>query len=175
MVLNLLRGAGPDGMAARLEHGARRPLLALRRTETRALCAAAGLDPVDDPSNADPRFLRNRVRAEVLPLLDDVAGRDVAALLVRQARAFADDADLLDELAGALDVTDASALASAHPALARRAVRTWLRTSGGGLPPDAASVDRVLAVARGDAVAAEVAGGRRVARTGGTLRIEPSA
>ena len=175
MVLNLLRGAGPDGMAARLEHGARRPLLALRRSETRALCAALGLDPVDDPSNADPRFVRNRVRAEVLPLLDDVAGRDVAALLVRQARAFADDADLLDELAGSLDVTDARALASAPPALARRAVRAWLRSTGEGLPPDAASVDRVLAVARGDAVAAEVAGGRRVARTGGTLRIEPPA
>ncbi len=128
MVLNLLRGAGPDGMAARLEHGARRPLLALRRSETRALCAALGLDPVDDPSNADPRFVRNRVRAEVLPLLDDVAGRDVAALLVRQARAFADDADLLDELAGALDVTDARAVASAPPR--SRAVR-----SGRGCAP----------------------------------------
>jgi tRNA(Ile)-lysidine synthase len=174
MLLNLLRGAGPDGMAARLEHGARRPLLALRRSETRALCEAEGLEPVDDPSNADVRFVRNRIRAEVLPLLDDVAGRDVAPLLVRQARAFADDADLLDELAAALDPTDARALAAAPVALARRSVRAWLRAAGEGLPPDAASVERVLAVARGEVVATEIVGGGRVARRQGRLRIEPA-
>ena len=172
MLLNLLRGAGPDGMAARLEHGALRPLLALRRSETRALCEGEGLAPVDDPSNADVRFVRNRIRAEVLPLLDDVAGRDVAPLLVRQARAFADDADLLDELAAALDPTDARALAAAPVALARRSVRAWLRAAGEGLPPDAASVERVLAVARGEVVATEIVGGGRVARRQGRLRIE---
>jgi tRNA(Ile)-lysidine synthase len=76
-----------------------------------------------------------------------------------------------------LDATDARALAVAPPALARRAIRTWLRTSGPGgpeqHPPDAAAVARVLVVVRGEAVACEVAGGWRVARTAGRLRLEP--
>lgn len=166
VLVNLLRGAGSDGLAGmRAEarpHLPRRPLLGLRRSETRAVCELAGLDVVDDPSNADPRFVRNRVRHELVPLLDDIAGRDVTRVLTRQAALMADEADLLDELAAALDPTDALALAAAPLPLARRAVRRWL--GGDGHPPDAATVQRVLDVAHGRAVACEVGGGRRVRR-----------
>jgi hypoxanthine phosphoribosyltransferase len=156
----------------------RRPLRRLRRSETTALCDALGLDPVRDPSNDDPAFRRNRVRHELLPLLADVAERDVVPVLARQADLLRDDAALLDELAAALDPTDARSLAAAPVALARRAVRRWLRAECGGAeqhPPDAAGVDRVLAVARGEAVACEVGGGWRVARTRNRLRAEPPA
>ena len=45
-----------------------------------------GLVPIPGPhSNHDPRFVRNRVRHELLPLLDDIAGRDTVPLLVRTA------------------------------------------------------------------------------------------
>ena len=174
VLLNLLRGAGLDGLGGMAPE--RRPLLALRRTATQGLCAALGLEPVRDPSNDDPAFRRNRVRHELLPLLDDVARRDVVAVVARQAELLRDDAALLGALAGALDPSDARALALAPVALARRAVRAWLRTACGGPeqhPPDAASVDRVLAVARGEAVACEVSGGWRVARTRNRLRTEP--
>jgi tRNA(Ile)-lysidine synthase len=68
VILNLLRGSGLDGLAAmRVET---HPLLGIRRSETHQLCAAVGLQPVEDPSNADPTFLRNRIRHEVMPLLD---------------------------------------------------------------------------------------------------------
>ena len=169
VLLNLLRGAGLDGLAGMAPEG--HPLLALRRTETRALVAACGLIPVEDPSNADPAFRRNRVRAEVLPLLDAVAGRDVAALLARQAALLRDEAALLDALAAAIDPTDAGALAAAPPPLARRAVRRWL-TDGQDHPPDAATVERVLAVARNEAKGADIGGGRRVVRTRNVLRLE---
>jgi tRNA(Ile)-lysidine synthase len=175
VLLNLVRGAGLDGLAGMAPE--RRPLRRLRRRETGALCAAVGLVPVVDPSNADPAIRRNRVRHELLPLLDDIAARDVAAVLARQADAARAEAALLDELAGGVDVRDARALAAAPVALARRAVRAWLRSCGPGgperHPPDAAAVERVLAVARGEAVACQVAGGWRVARRTGTLRLEP--
>jgi len=116
---------------------------------------------VVDPTNVDPRFRRNRIRHELLPLLDAIAERDVAALLARQADLARADVDHLDALAAALDPTDARALAAAPLALARRAVRRWLRTEH---PPEAAAVERVLAVARGEAVATEIGLGRRVER-----------
>jgi tRNA(Ile)-lysidine synthase len=172
VVLNLLRGAGTTGLSS-LRPGPRHPILALRRSETRALCAAEGLTPVDDPSNDDPRHLRNRVRHEVLPLLADVAGRDLVPVLARQAALLADDADLVAALAAELDVTDANALAAAPVALARAAVRAWLRPTAAGQPPSAAAVERVLAVARGDVVACEVAGGWRVQRSAGVLSLRP--
>ena len=174
VLLNLLRGSGVNGLAGmRPDARPGRPLLGLRRADTRALCAELGLVPFEDPSNDDPRHRRNRVRHELLPLLDDIAGRDVAALLARQAALLADDAGLLDSLAGELDPTDAAALRVAPPALARRAVRAWLAPFGGGRPPDAAAVGRVLAVAAGTAVACEIADGVRVERHRMRLRVVP--
>lgn len=171
MLVNLLRGAALDGLTPFHRPGpVSRPLVGLRRADTVALCAAWGLTPVVDGSNADPRFVRNRVRREVLPLLDAIAQRDVAALLARQAAVLADDAALLDELARGIDPTDGLALAEAPLPLARRAVRTWLREALDGQPPDAAAVARVLAVARGEVVATEVAGGVRVSRHRNRLR-----
>jgi tRNA(Ile)-lysidine synthase len=164
----LLRRAGSDGLAAMRRD--RRPLLSLRRAETHDLCAQLGLEPVDDETNVDRRFRRNRIRHDLLPLLDAIAERDVADLLSRQADLLRDDADLLDALARELDPTDARVLATAPVALGRRAVRLWL---SGDHPPEAATVERVLAVARGEAVATEIGKGRRVVRHRQRLAIEP--
>jgi tRNA(Ile)-lysidine synthase len=168
VLLNLMRGAGLDGLAG-MPRG-RHPMLALRRAETHALCASLDLIPVHDPSNDDPIHRRNRVRHELLPLLDDIAKRDVALLVARQADLLRDDANYLNERAAELDPTDARALATAPVALARRALRKWLADEH---PPDAASVERALAVARGEAVACDLTNGRRLHRTEMRLRIEP--
>ena len=162
VLLNVLRGAALDGLAG--FDPDRRPLRHLRRWETHKLCADLGLQPVADPSNDDPRFRRNRVRHELLPLLDAIAERDVAAVLARQAELLRGDAELLDALASGIDPTDAKALAAAPEPLAARAGRRWLRAGDEQHPPDAATVARVLAVARGEAVACEVGGGRQVRR-----------
>jgi tRNA(Ile)-lysidine synthase len=175
ILINLLRGAGADGLAA-MEPGVRHPLLALRRSETHALCAAVRLAPVCDESNLDPAFVRNRVRHELLPLCAEVAGRDPVPLLARQAGVLRAEVTLLDALAAHVlpDPADARAVAQADRALARRALRRWLREAGGGEhPASLAEVDRALAVAAGAAVGTELTGGRRVRRTGGRLRVEP--
>jgi tRNA(Ile)-lysidine synthase len=167
VLINLLRGAGVDGLAGMSADG--HPILRVRRHETVALCRAHELAVVQDPSNDDARFLRNRIRHDVLPLLTDVAQRDVAAVIARQATLLRDDADLLELLAAAIDPTDARALMAAPVALARRAVRRWLANP---MPPSADEVERVLAVARGEVIACQLEGGRRVARTAWVLRVE---
>jgi len=172
VLLNLVRGAGVRG-AAGIGAPPRRPLLALRRSETRALCAARGLTPAADPMNLDPRFTRNRIRHEVLPLLAEVADRDPVPLLSRHAGLAREAAEVVDAALVDVDPTDTRALAVIDPALARLAVHRWLTTSRDGLAPDAASVDRVLAVVDHRVRAAEIAGGGRVERTAGVLRYIP--
>ena len=169
VLLNLLRGAGLDGLAGM--RAARRPLLDLRRSETRALCDDLRLQPVEDPSNDSATVRRNRVRHELLPLLDAIAERDVVPVLARQAELLRDEAELADRLAANLDPTDARALAAAPVALARRAVRRWL---AGEHPPDGAAAERVLAVARGEHRACEVAPGLRVERHQQRLGLVPA-
>jgi tRNA(Ile)-lysidine synthase len=169
VLVNLLRGAATSGLAA-MRPGPQHPILGLRRAETEALCRALQLPTVHDPSNSDPRHLRNRVRHELLPLMADLSHRDPTPLLARQAALVRDEDDLLERLAAELDPTDARGLAAAPAALARRAVRRWLATTH---PPDAATVERVLAVARGEAVATDVGAGRRVARHRQQLTLGP--
>ncbi len=167
ILINLLRGSGTRGLAG-MQPTAQRPLLHIRRSETEQLCHSLGIAMFYDPSNDDERYQRNRIRHEVLPLLESLAKRDLVPVLTRQADLLRDDDDLLNELASALDPTDAVALASAPIALSRRAIRSWLTNP---LVPDSATVERVLGVARGSTLACDIGLGRQVRRSQQRLRI----
>jgi tRNA(Ile)-lysidine synthase len=183
VLLNLLRGAAADGLSG-MRVGPRHPLLGIRRAETLELCRESGVEWVEDPMNDDPRFLRNRIRHELVPLMNDLAGRDVVPVIARQAGLMAQDCDELDACAlrEVPDVADARRLAEVSIPLARRAVRQWLRLSApatddasDGHPPSSADVERVLAVARGQRRATELPRQRRVGRSRGRLSISESA
>jgi tRNA(Ile)-lysidine synthase len=168
VLIRLLRGSGSDGLGA-MRQGPNHPILALRRAETEAVCAALEIEPNHDRSNDTDDAWRNRIRRELLPLATDITDRDVTPILGRTASILQGESDFLDELAMLIDPTDAKAIAAAHPVLARRALRTWLTESG--YPPDSASIERVLAVANGHATACELPGGRRVERSQQHFRI----
>lgn len=169
VLINLLRGAGAAGLAA-MRPGPRHPLLALRRSDTVRVCAEEGVAPVVDPSNTNPAHQRNRVRHELIPLLESIASRDVVPLIVRSAEHLRDDDDLLDELAAAIDPSDADALTLAPAALATRALRSWLAAP---YPPDTATIARVMRVVRGEIPACDIGQGREVRRTNRRLRVVP--
>lgn len=161
VLINQLRGASSSGLSA-MRPGHTRPLLALRRADTVAVCAAFGVEPVQDSTNTDPRFLRNRVRHELLPLMADMSNRDPVPLLSRTADLLRADNDLLDQLAEAIDPTDAKALANAPTPLAYRALRKWLSDP---YPPDLATLERVLSVARGEVLACDIGENRQIRRS----------
>ena len=167
VLVNLLRGAGMRGMSG-MQGGPTHPILQLRRSDTVALCNALDISVFHDPSNDDERFQRNRIRHEVLPLLQSISQRDVVSVIARQAELVRDDDALLDELASAIDPTDAKAIAAAPLALARRSLRMWLAHP---YPPDLATVERVLCVARGETPGCDIGGGRQVKRSQQRLKI----
>jgi len=144
VLLQLLRGAGPAGLAGMPERAGweLRPLLPLPRAALRACIERAGLGWVDDPSNADPRFDRNYLRGEVLPrLLARWPG--ATTTVARSARLAAEAALLLAGLADAqlerartgraLRVTALRGLA--EPAR-RNVLRRWLQWCGLPLPDE---------------------------------------
>lgn len=170
VLLNLLRGTGLGGLAA-MRPGGRHPILGLRRADTEAVCEALDWTSVADPTNHDPRFVRNRVRHELLPLMNDISDRDVVPLIVRTSDIAHDATAELDRAAASIDPTDVRELANASSVLAAIRLRQWLTTSD-GYGPSAAEVERVMAVVRGESVACQLSRGRTVRRTGGVLRIE---
>jgi tRNA(Ile)-lysidine synthase len=87
VLMRLLQGAGPRGLAgiAPARGPLIRPLLETRRLEIERHLRQRGLDWVEDPSNRDPRFLRNRIRHEILPFLGEVWGPEMVDSLCRSA------------------------------------------------------------------------------------------
>jgi tRNA(Ile)-lysidine synthase len=108
LLLNLLRGSGPAGLAGiaairRMDPGwLARPLLSFPRTALEQYAGQHGLNWIEDPSNAERSLDRNYLRHEVLPLLE-ARWPGASQRLNRSSRIAADAAGLLDELA-AIDV-----------------------------------------------------------------------
>lgn len=179
VVLNLLRGAGLDGLSPMVGDPTK-PLVRLRRADLRRFVEDSGLLARHDETNDDPRYRRNRVRHELLPMMCEVAERDVTPLLARQAHLIGEERRWLDELASldavlALDGADCRELARWPAARLRR----WLRVRlgerdafGDWHPPSAAEVERARGVVDGEAVATQLSGGRRLARRGQRLFLE---
>jgi len=185
VLLRLLRGSGWDGLAGiRPVRDGRivRPLIDCSRAAVLAFLDSAGLPYCEDSSNADRRFLRNRVRHEVLPLLHLInpeASRHLAAvadILAGEAAVLeAQIAPLLragSEPDGGLAIT---AVRAVSPALAPRLVRAWLRDQRGDLLRlGAAHVRAVVDLAHGSRPNAQVRlpGGRIVVREYQRLRLQ---
>src|SRR6266487_5986885 len=74
LLLHFLRGSGLTGMVGMLPRQLDiiRPLLEVRHAQTVAYCQEHGIEPLEDLSNTDPKFLRNRIRHELLPLLESL-------------------------------------------------------------------------------------------------------
>lgn len=83
-----------------------RPLLGHRREETERFCAASGVTPLEDESNRDLKYARNRIRHRVLPELEKVSPGVVEAIS-RLAEIAASDTALIDDLA-AVELRDAA-------------------------------------------------------------------
>jgi tRNA(Ile)-lysidine synthase len=139
LLMRLARGSALRGAAAIREDAPRilRPLLTIHRSQTEALVAAAGLEPVRDPTNRDPGLFRTRIRHQVLPVLRQAAGPSVVERLARFARSAAEDEELLAAQASqALERVrdgsglDAVAVRALPWPLRARALRAWLEGLG---------------------------------------------
>lgn len=100
VLMRVLQGAGPRGLAGIPVRRGRliRPLLEVERPTILAYLAAEGLPWVEDPTNQDPKLLRNRIRHELLPLLAAHGWPRIQEALRRTARASRESVEALDDL-----------------------------------------------------------------------------
>jgi tRNA(Ile)-lysidine synthase len=153
VLLRLARGSGARSLAGMPARAGlyRRPLLAVRRSQTAAVCTALGLIAWTDPHNSDPAYARARVRADALPALERALGPGVAEALARSADLLRQDAGALDDIAakalaavtndGGLDV---DGLAALDVAVRARVLRTAAVNAGAS--PGALSARHVEAL-----------------------------
>jgi len=139
-LLRLLRGAGPRGLAAmHPRHGTIvRPVLDCRREELRTYLDERHMTYVEDKTNADVSIPRNRVRAELLPLLADRFNPAIVDVLAHEAELARETWAWLESVAGEFEKGDGSLFdverLKAAPRPLRRLVlwRAMNEAAGGG-------------------------------------------
>ena len=182
-LLRLLRGAGPRGLSGIHPRAGIvvRPFIETSRSDVRDFLRAADIAFREDASNADLAIPRNRIRHELLPLLDARFSPGIVDVLDRAAAIAREDADYLEDAARAAAARlisqskrgvelDAEALLAEPPAVARRVIRLAQQLAAGS--------ERFIGFDAGEAVrryaVSKSAGqldlpGHRVNRRGGTL------
>jgi len=154
LLLALSRGAGVAGLAAMPACWQRsgitwhRPLLRVSGADVRAWLQACGGSWVEDPSNTDQNYTRNRIRAQLLPVLQQALPQ-FRTTFARSSRHCAEAAELLHELAAAdLAYIGCPPPISALQQLSRsrqgNVLRYWLRNHY-GTTPSTAQLDELLA------------------------------
>jgi len=183
-LLRLLRGAGSRGLAAIRPRAGQivRPLLEVRRADLRSYVAERALRYREDASNSELQFARNRVRHELMPVLEAFSP-GIVPVLAREAALARQDEEYLEacaiELASSIVLKtdcdleiDAAALKGLPPALASRIVRQALTASAGGRFIGFQHIQGVLELAGAEGDAAGIAlPGQRATRRGNRIRL----
>lgn len=195
VLMRILRGTGTGGLAG--IHGRRadnnveliRPLLRIRKADLLAYCARERLPYCEDSSNNKRDYLRNQLRLDVLPMLEQYNAQLVSSLSRLAEITAAEDnwmaAEAQKAFAGYVDcgpgfaALEVSALQGLHVALQRRLIKLILTYISS--KQEIASFEQVEAIrqaAGGHAAstwAIDVGGGIRFSREYGRLRFEQAA
>ncbi len=187
-LFNLLRGAGPAGLAAMRPASALgslkvfRPLLGVWRREIDAWLKEHRIRWREDATNESDAHTRNRVRRQILPLMAKSLGREVKPALWRAAELLGAEEDWIESLMRpAISSLEAElevrSLRDEPVAKQRRMLKAWLEL--GGVRADFAEIELVRSLLnpdrQGRPAKVNLSGGRHARRRNGRLWIEPAA
>ncbi|MEA3510086.1 MAG: tRNA lysidine(34) synthetase TilS [Actinomycetota bacterium] len=183
VLMNLLRGSGNAGIAGMLRSrpGVVRPLLGFSRADLRMVAEDLGLPFVDDPTNADPAFLRNRIRLDLLPFLESEYRPGIRSVLARAGSLAASDDRVIEDLASAIPVLEdgdavlipSAALVSVHRSVASRVVRRALRRLLDPYAGNSSDINGVMGVAERQIDTVTLTNGLIATREGPHVAIVP--
>lgn len=181
VLLNLARGAGPQGLSGipPVRGNVVRPLIRVTRSEVEEYCRFYGLSFVTDSTNRSDKYARNRIRHAVLPVLrginpgfEQAVGRAAALLRTDEEYLSSLAEDALQKAAGADGGYSAGALRNVPQAVLTRAVRLAVgRETSASM--DCGQIRSVLELIRSGRGRVTVAGGIQCAVSGNTFFVLP--
>lgn len=182
LLMRLLRGTALGGASGIRPRRGRliRPLLGCSRREVERYLTELGATFAVDPMNADFRFTRARIRAQLIPSVESAGGTDAVSHLAAFASMAAEDAEYLDELAAAAHARllqapgrlDAPGLRALLPALRRRVLARLMLDAGARV--DRAALARALTAVSSNG-RATLSHGFEIRSAGGIVRCVPAA
>ena len=146
LLMNLIRGAGATGLSGISAVNGKyiRPLLKTTRADIEQYCRINNVKYITDKSNADTVYFRNAVRHDLLPVMNDIAGKDIVSILDRASEKMALDNNFINNKAdeaykkitstedGSVSIDNLAAI-NLHPALLSRVLRRSIEEIKGNL------------------------------------------
>lgn len=183
LLFNLFRGAGAAGLAGMSPLSTRtidgvtlqisRPFLGIWREEIDAYILRHKLSFVEDASNTDRKFTRNRLRHEIIPVLEQAFGREIRRSIWRSAEILRAEDDLFADLLGNTPTElHVPALAAEPVAIQRRRLHAWLKLQGVA-DVGFEEVEAVRALLKGGTAKANLPRGWHARRRAKRLFLEP--
>ena len=176
VLMHLVRGTGLKGLGgiAPVNGNVIRPMLSVTQQEVEAFCAEWCLEFLTDSTNPTDKFLRNRLRHHVMPLLKQENPR-IAENVSAMALRLREDESCLSQMSE-LEIMDVAALRQLHPALRSRALESFLKRSG-VREPEASHIAQAesLVFSERPSVFAKFPGGVTIARNYGILEVRQEA
>jgi tRNA(Ile)-lysidine synthase len=146
VLMNLLRGSGMVGMCGIRPISGKyiRPLIKTTRKSIEVYCSANKISYVDDSSNSETIYFRNAVRHKILPLLNDITGKDAVSILDRASESFFLDNEFIESVVDEVyskfvkeepskAIIDNIGVKTLHKAIAARLVRKAVGSIKGDL------------------------------------------
>ena len=159
-LMRLMRGAGPDGLECMRSDETTdririlRPMLGIRREIIRETLRKDGISWREDSSNEQDIYLRNRIRKEMIPVMEKLSGTAVEKIC-RTAGLIAGDNDALNARADELirthsqdAVLDADAISRETEGMRKRVLRNWWTENGPKLKEHALSAEQTETLER---------------------------
>ena len=181
MLIHIARGTGLDGICGIPPVRGRivRPLIEVTRSQVEAFCEECGQNYVTDSTNASPKFTRNRLRSDVVPVLKTI-NPSFEAAAGRLMRLAAGDADYMEHAAEYLlrSATEPTGLvvrkiANLHPALRTRIIRRFLIEEGQSV--DEQTIQRADALLQSARGSIQISGEKMLVNSRGIFRTQSPA
>ena len=166
VLMHMVRGTGLKGLGgiSPVSGNLIRPMLSVTRQEVLAFLAEQGIPYVEDSTNAEDAFLRNRIRHRVIPVLREENPR-FSENMSRMALSLREDEMLLRGITGDAEGISVTALREMDGAMCRRILAEFLRKCGVSEPERShIELARALAFSENPSAKADFPGGVRICR-----------
>lgn len=141
VLMRLMRGTGIHGLKGMdyfREDGLIRPLMDVQKTDILSYCDQQGLSPRLDKTNEETEYTRNRIRLNLIPLIQEQYSPQIKTLVAKMANLLREDDAFLEEEADRIFRRDsvilpdrvkiqADDIRALHPAIAKRVIRQAVR------------------------------------------------
>ena len=164
-LINLMRGAGSSvASLSSKRQNIVRPILHFRKNQLENIVEKSDIEYFSDPSNDSDSFVRNRVRKELIPLMDEISNRDVSPLISKAGQHISRDQKFISTLGAQSwpidDDTSTISLQKLNPAIQNHAIRSWLM----GDMPSTKELTNILAVVNHKITKTQISGDRTIWR-----------